>query len=221
MSEPYFVRDHRHAVKRYIATRASEEAMALSVGGGSFEGIGESELRLLIEQGLAEGRSLIDIGCGSGRLAVQVSKRFGDTVSYLGTDVVPEVLAYAKSRAPRGYRFELIAECAIPAGDESADFVTAFSVFTHLRPPDVARYLVEARRVLRSQGRLVFSYLELPRHAKIWIYTLLVTLLRRRKIENHFTSRRAIDSWAKELGFIVETIVPEFLGQSVAVLQKR
>jgi ubiquinone/menaquinone biosynthesis C-methylase UbiE len=84
--------------------------MARSVGGGdgnpgNFEAIGKIELSVLTEAGFRAGHGLIDIGCGSGRLTSQVSGSLGDAVSYLGTDVVPKLLTYAKERAPEAYNF--------------------------------------------------------------------------------------------------------------------
>jgi ubiquinone/menaquinone biosynthesis C-methylase UbiE len=225
MSEPYFVRDYRSAVAKFIATNPLDRAMARSVGGGDgnpadFEAAGKSELSILTEAGFSAGHALIDVGCGSGRLTSQVGHSFGETVSYLGIDVVPELLAYAKARAPSAYGFQLVIDCLIPARDESADFVACFSVFTHLRRREIAQYMGEARRVLRPTGKLIFSYLELPRHAKTFVYTLALTLVGRRKVENHFASERSVRRWAAESDFRIEAIMPGRIYQSVAILQK-
>lgn len=224
-AQPYYVRDYRRAVANFIATNSLDRAMARSVGGGDgnaadFEATGKIELSILIEAGLAAGHALVDVGCGSGRLSSQAGRHFGDSISYLGTDVVPELLAYAAERVPRGYRFELVGDCVIPASGESADFIALFSVFTHLRRIDIERYMAEAARVLRPGGKLIFSYLELPRHAKIFAYTVALTLLGRRKVENHFTSPRAIEQWARASGLAVEAFLPGRIYQSVAVLRK-
>jgi ubiquinone/menaquinone biosynthesis C-methylase UbiE len=225
MSQPHFVRDHRRAVANFVATNSLDRAMARSVGGGDgnrvdFEATGKRELEILTQCGFGPGCSLIDVGCGSGRLASQVSSKFGDTVSYLGTDVVPELLAYAKANAIASYKFSLVEECVIPVPDGSADFVALFSIFTHLLRSEIESYMREIGRVLRPGGKLIFSYLELPRHAKIFAYTVMATILRRRKVENHFTSVRVINRWAQDSGFVVEAIMPGHIGQSVAVLRR-
>jgi predicted SAM-dependent methyltransferase len=95
-----------------------------------------------------------------------------------------------------------------------------FSVFTHLRRREAVQYVREAHRVLRSGGALIFSYIELPRHAKIFAYTIVMTLLGRLKVENHFASAQLIGRWAAEAGFAVQAIMPGRIGQSVAILQK-
>jgi ubiquinone/menaquinone biosynthesis C-methylase UbiE len=84
----------------------------------------------MVELGLSAGHSIVDIGCGSGRLSTQLSRRYGAGIDYLGIDVVPELLAYARSKATPGYRFELTTGLSIPAPDASVDFVAAFSIFT-------------------------------------------------------------------------------------------
>jgi ubiquinone/menaquinone biosynthesis C-methylase UbiE len=223
MSQPYFVRDYRRTVANFTAALPVEEAMAKSVGGGgreAFESIGKQELELLVEFGFRDGHALVDIGCGSGRLSAQISRRFGTAISYLGTDVVPELLAHAKANASSAYKFVLIEECVIPAADNSADFVAAFSVLTHLRRRDIGRYLMEAHRVLRPGGKLMCSYLEPFRHARIFAETIAKIMLRRLKVENHFASERTVKRWAKESDFKVDVMLPRRIGQSVAVLLK-
>lgn len=221
--KPYYVRDHRRTVARFIDELPRDVAMARSVGPGNLAElahIAEIQLGLIEQYGFGAGKALIDIGCGCGGLAYVLSERLGEAVQYLGTDIVPDLLAFARARCCKTYRFELVEDCAIPAPAQSADFITLFSVFTHLRRPDIARYLAEARRVLRPDGKVVFSYLEKRRHAKIFLYTLAVTVIGTRKIENHFTSAREIEEWAKASGFAVEALLPGHIGQSIAVLRK-
>lgn len=218
--QPHFVRDYRRAVANFLKAYPLDEAMALAVGGGGYDENGKIECEALIDLGFRAGHSVIDTGCGSGRLSTQLSRRFGAGIHYLGTDVVPDLLTYARSKANQVYQFEVTEGLYIPAVDASADFVVAFSVFTHLKRSETEFYLREIRRVLRPEGKLLFSFLELPRHRREFAYTLGVTLLGRRKVQNHFLSRRGIRRWATKIGFVVETIGPHPIGQSVAILRK-
>jgi len=218
--EAYFVRGYQRHVASLIAAEPLDRAMANSVG-GDFETIGAIELAILIEAGLGENQTLIDIGCGSGRLSSQVTQMFADRITYIGTDIVPELLAYAKVKAAPSYNFHLVADSIIPAADVSAHFIVAFSVFTHLRQREIRNYLIDAHRVLRSGGKMVFSYFELLRHTKILAHSSVLTMLGRRpNVENHFASGRSIKRLAKASGLIVEALLPRRIGQSVAVLRK-
>ena len=69
---------------------------------GTVERLGAAEANLLIRHGLCEGDFLIDIGCGSGRLSSALGHRLPG-LRYLGTDIVPALLDYAKARAPSNF----------------------------------------------------------------------------------------------------------------------
>jgi SAM-dependent methyltransferase len=57
-----------------------------------------------------------------------------------------------------------------PYDSERFDFVFLTSVFTHLRPPEVRRYLDEIHRVLKRGGRCLCTFFLLNREAEelIW-----------------------------------------------------
>jgi cyclopropane fatty-acyl-phospholipid synthase-like methyltransferase len=50
--------------------------------GSAFEEIGFAEIDMLKSLGLGPGKSLIDVGCGSGRLSSQLTKQFGNKIAY-------------------------------------------------------------------------------------------------------------------------------------------
>jgi SAM-dependent methyltransferase len=151
---------YREHVRRLIDSHDGEnEAMAAAVG-GEFAAVGAIERDLLVQWGLRDDAYLVDVGCGSGRLA-QPLDQGGFAGRYLGTDVVPELLAHARKSIDRpDWRFELADGLAIPEADEQVDMVAFFSVFTHLLHEHSYVYLREARRVLKPGGRVVFSFLE-------------------------------------------------------------
>ena len=71
---------------------------------------------------LRENDFLVDVGCGYGRLAEVL--QVDHTGEYLGTDVVPELLNFAKANFNRqDWNFELVDQQKIPAEDESVDMV--------------------------------------------------------------------------------------------------
>src|SRR5882762_5702897 len=92
-----------------------DEAMQAAVG-GEFEALGLLERALVIQLGLGPNDYLIDVGCGSGRLAKPLSDYLAGP--YLGIDVVPELVEYAQTLVSRpDWRFEVADGFRIPEED--------------------------------------------------------------------------------------------------------
>ncbi|MGH7935884.1 MAG: class I SAM-dependent methyltransferase, partial [Chthoniobacterales bacterium] len=135
-------------VAKLLTRNEPAAAMALAVG-GDYEIMGEALRSRLVSFGLQPNDYLIDVGCGSGRLAAALARSdWRETICYLGIDVVREMLTFAAAqcRQPR-WRFEEVNEPHIPESDGVADMVCFFSVFTHLLEEESYLYLQEARRV--------------------------------------------------------------------------
>lgn len=89
-----------------------EQAMETAIGGG-FAHFGGIELAVLRHYGLPEQGHLVDVGCGSGRLARPLSAWLKGT--YLGVDLVPDLIDHARKIAARpDWRFEVIDHIGIP-----------------------------------------------------------------------------------------------------------
>jgi ubiquinone/menaquinone biosynthesis C-methylase UbiE len=129
MAQFHFVEDYEKHVADLIEKYPIDDAMNLAVGGG-YEEIGLIEVDVLRYAGLKDGMSLIDLGCGSGRLASVLGRSMN--IEYTGIDVVQCLLEYAKTKSPSDYKFLLHRALNIPAADNSCDFLCAFSVLTHL-----------------------------------------------------------------------------------------
>jgi ubiquinone/menaquinone biosynthesis C-methylase UbiE len=228
MPEFHFVQDYEKLIKRLLGEMPFDEAMAAAVG-GDFERVGRIEAAVVRHLGLRDGMSLIDLGCGSGRLAWALGQMM--RIDFLGIDIVQPLLDYAKTRTPRTYRFVLHRALDIPAPDASADMVSAFSVFTHLLHHETYLYLQDIRRVLRPRGRLVFSFLEFadPAHWQQFAGTVEAQRSNMLPHLNQFIERPTIDLWASKLGFERERFIDgsaapweeaPSLHQSIAVLRR-
>ena len=196
--------DSYHHIVQDLREALGDEDQALRRAiGGEFEAMGQIERDLLISQGLRPDGFVVDVGCGSGRLAHPLSAYLNGP--YLGTDVEPNLLAYARDLVGRpDWRFELSNGFALPAEDATADIVCFFSVFTHLRHEESYRYLEEAKRILKPTGRIVFSFLEfaVPNHWAVFDNNLLTAGDYQHL--NQFMSRDGIEAWAEHLELRVE-----------------
>lgn len=220
---------------------AYDDAMKLAIG-DNFHSFGVLQRELLIYHGLKREHSLVEIGCGSGRLASKLAQFLAG--SYVGIDVVPELLQFAKQLSNReDWEFkQATTDFSIPLENESADFICGFSVFTHLLHEQSFRYLRDGLRVLKPGGKFVFSFLEFRMKSHWPVFESTVEAMDG-GIHNQFIERGCIEAWSDHLGFGVEGMFdgdkPHFpiaesvslddgqlfdaeghLGQSVCVLTK-
>ena len=210
--------------------------------GGNFKPFGVLQKNLLFQYGLTPQSSLVDIGCGSGRLAYAI--RDFSELKYLGTDVIDDLLHYAITIVQRpDWKFVKSTDLTIPAPDSSQDFACAFSVFTHLLHEETYVYLNEVKRILKPRGRLVFSFLDFSVPAHWTVFESNVANINKRSVLNQFMDASAIRAWCEHLGFDIIAIHPgnephillpepvlmedgsaltgkASLGQSVCVLEK-
>jgi SAM-dependent methyltransferase len=138
-----------------------EEAGTQFVGGGDPALTGFKELEILRHFRELKGSSVLDIGCGIGRLAKYLLDE--GISNYLGLDIIPEILQQAVEAAKGHptFRFGIVEEAKIPTEDSTFDIVCGFSLITHLLDEEIFEYFLETRRVLRPGGVAVFSFLDL------------------------------------------------------------
>jgi ubiquinone/menaquinone biosynthesis C-methylase UbiE len=107
---------------------------------------------------LHPGEAVLDVGCGTGMLAMEAYKRVGTTGRVSGIDPGPRQVARARFKTgrtsfPVNFQVGVIEQLAFP--DQSFDVVFSTLMMHHL-PDDIKRLgLVEVARVLKLEGRLV------------------------------------------------------------------
>ena len=197
MNKPDFINSYTKKVQNFQQEYDEEEALSLSIG-GSFQAGGLLEYYLLRQHGLQPEHSVIDVGCGSGRLALQLKEYLKG--SYVGIDIIPELLNYAQKITQRtDWKFYQAPGLTIPEPDNSADFVCFFSVLTHLLHEESYKYLAEAKRVLKPGGKIIFSFLEFYIHSHWAVFQSSLDDPDPDSVLNQFMSRDAIEAWAKYL----------------------
>jgi ubiquinone/menaquinone biosynthesis C-methylase UbiE len=112
----------------------------------------EGGRRLVARLALQRGHSVLDVGCGTGRLARWIAERVGPEGSVVGIDPLAERIAIARAHSA-GITFDVgQAEDLGRFADETFDAVCLSAVFHWVS--DKPKALAEIRRVLRPGGRL-------------------------------------------------------------------
>lgn len=134
------------------------------------------EVDWMIENlGLSRESSVLDLGCGPGRVAIGILDRLGEVKKYRGVDVNERYVRWAQHHIafehpsfqfhrlnlknehynPEGE--EIGAEVSFPFEDAEFDVIFLFSVFTHMMTEDVKLYLKELHRVLHPSGKVFLT----------------------------------------------------------------
>ena len=147
------------------------------VGAGDFTAVGELLLQDFIELGgLQPHESVLDVGCGIGRVAIPLTRYLSDAGTYHGFDIVQQGVEWCSANiapAHRNFHFSWVnlynrmynpqgvehaSKFSFPYADRTFDFVFATSVFTHLLADDMRNYLREIARVMRGGGRSFITF---------------------------------------------------------------
>ena len=123
--------------------------------------------------GVAPGQRLLDIGCGTGTLAIAAWRRAQPGGSVAGTDLSERMLAVARRKARRAgadVTFRHGDASSLPFGDEEFDRVTVTTVMHAVPEGQRTECLREARRVLRPTGRiLIVDFAGAPTSRNHWV----------------------------------------------------
>lgn len=114
--------------------------------------------RILDRVNIAAGESVLDVGCGTGTLAIAAARRVGDAGSVTGIDASPEMIERARAKAARAAvraTFDVADAAALPFTDAHFDVVLSTVMLHHLRRAAREECMREVRRVLVPGGRVL------------------------------------------------------------------
>lgn len=134
---------------------------------GAFYAQGDVEARRIealaagVGDPIEAGQTVLDFGCGPGRMVSALAPRHPDT-HFCGSDIDPEAIGWCQARIGHLGAFAVNQTLPpLPYGDGSFDMIYSLSTFTHM-PADLQfAWLDELRRVLK-QGRLLITTIMNP-----------------------------------------------------------
>jgi ubiquinone/menaquinone biosynthesis C-methylase UbiE len=115
--------------------------------------------RVLQRAGIVSGERVLDLACGTGTLAIAATRE-APGVEMTGVDGDPEILEQARGKAASAkakISFDEGLSTDLPYERERFDAVLSTLFFHHLTDQAKRRSAEEARRVLRSGGRIVLA----------------------------------------------------------------
>ncbi len=177
VTDPLFEPDRWTLLKDFISRLVKGELhlppwWLRDVGGADFAATGKEFWELFIQAGrLQPDERILEIGCGSGRMAIPLTRYVSSAGSYTGVDIVRRSIVWCQRNiSQRNPNFSFLhadlynerynptgrhqaREYTFPFKDRSFDFIFLTSVFTHLLPQDTEHYLSEIARLLHKNGR--------------------------------------------------------------------
>lgn len=106
------------------------------------------------------GDKVLDVGCGTGTLALEVARRAGRAGRVTGIDPSSEQIARARSKAARHnvpIDFQIGVIEHLPHPDQTFDVVLSTLMMHHVPAPLKRQGLAEIARVLKPGGRLIIA----------------------------------------------------------------
>ena len=119
--------------------------------------------KLLASLALNRNSSVLDIGCGTGYMLLQLSKQVKKG-KIVGVDISSQMLKQARKKIRDVRNIQLLQAEAekIPYPKNTFDYVVSADAFHHFPNPQKA--LAEMRRVMKKAGKIIIADISIPPH---------------------------------------------------------
>ncbi len=151
--------------------------------------------RVLPLLGYVNGKSILDVGAGTGRLAIDLIKQNAlVTALDVSAEMLNELKKKIKNYSKASHLKTIVGDAeSLPFDSDSFDFVVAAFLIVHLKDP--RRFCDEAYRVLKPGGRLVVTNINQTDPPEIKTKSGLI------KIESYYHRPERIKEILEELAF--------------------
>ena len=150
--------DYHHVYKTADLATNSWWVVGAYHSQGEYAKSAASRRGMLIEHGLTPDSRVLDIGCGTGQMAMALEDYLSDRGAFYGTDIGREGVEFCQ-RTYRRKNFVFgvgeMTRVPFPTSAGPFDMAIFFSVFTHTFVDESVLLLAEARRLLRPGGAVI------------------------------------------------------------------
>ena len=146
--------DTRHQDEQYVLQTGSTAVERLKI---VMESYGPGTERLLDSLNSIDGKSVADVGCGTGLVSASFAKRVGATGKVVGIDSAPDTLAIARKMNDatniKGIEWHIGDAYATGLADNTYDVVYCRLLLLHLKEP--VRAVAEMSRIAKPGGLVI------------------------------------------------------------------
>lgn len=116
----------------------------------------KAQLQMLLDLGLTPDAHILEVGCGTGRLAEALLPYLNSSGGYYGCDIGEEAIRFCRCHFEgANFVFERNDPDSLPFADIKVDHVVFFSVLTHTCPEEALKLLTAARQCLNPNGSIL------------------------------------------------------------------